>query len=137
MTVFADIEGDASALLILTSAIHGKADHEAFNKWYDEVHVPDLLTIPEFQSARRYRVSDARLFPGQVQEPNFEYVAIYRIKAADENALRAAAKRVEELGMSGISQSDAFDYSRVTATYVLPISDEIEKDPKYERSRQS
>lgn len=30
-------------------------DEEAFHRWYDETHLPDILACPGWLSARRYR----------------------------------------------------------------------------------
>lgn len=35
-------------------------DEEEYNRWYDEVHVPAVLQLDGFVSARRFRLSDAR-----------------------------------------------------------------------------
>jgi hypothetical protein len=125
---------EASALLVLTSGTVPGTDQDAFNRWYTGTHVPDILTIPGIISCRRYRVTTARLHPGHILEPAYEYSAIYQIRASSDEALQAVAKRIEDLGNSGISESDAFDYSRVTAAFLLPVSDVITKDAEYRRS---
>ncbi len=46
-----------------------------FNEWYDGAHVPELLAVPGFVSARRYRrVGD---------DGEHEYLAVYEIEADD------------------------------------------------------
>jgi hypothetical protein len=127
-------DGEASALLVLTSGTLKGTDQQAFNKWYTETHVPDLLTIPEIKSCRRYRVTTARLYPGHIQEPQYEYSAIYQITAKTDADMHAVVKRIEELTTKNISVNEAFDYSRTTATFLLPISDIIPKDPNYKHS---
>lgn len=124
----------ASALLILSSGTLAGTDQDAFNRWYTETHVRDILTIPGIVSCRRYKVTNARLLPGYILEPSYEYSAIYQIQASSEAALQALANRIEDLGNSGISESDAFDYSRVTAAFLLPISDVITQDAQYRKS---
>ncbi|MCG6121619.1 MAG: hypothetical protein MEP57_02745 [Microvirga sp.] len=44
-------------------------DEEAFNRWYDEIHLPDILACPGWLSAKRY----ASLEGGP------RYVAVYEI----------------------------------------------------------
>lgn len=44
------------------------AHEEAFNRWYDEVHLPDLLACPGWLSARRYTALEGP-----------KYVAVYEI----------------------------------------------------------
>jgi hypothetical protein len=127
-------EAEASALLVLTMGTVKGTDHKAFNKWYTETHVPDLLTIPEIKSCRRYRVTSARLYPGHIQEPQYEYSAIYQITARTDADMHAVVKRIEELAAKSISVNESFDYSRTTATFLVPISDVILKDPAYKHS---
>jgi hypothetical protein len=40
-------------LLVMTDAVEG--NEEEFNTWYDTVHLPEMLTIPGFISAQRFR----------------------------------------------------------------------------------
>lgn len=46
---------------------------EAWNEWYDTIHVPALLTVPGFRSARRYQERGAA----------GRYLAVYEIDSAD------------------------------------------------------
>jgi len=126
--------GDVSALLILTAGTNDGTDQEAFNRWYNEVHVPDILTIEEFESCRRYKVARARLYPGVLAQPTHEYAAVYKIRARTEEDLERAVERLNELGASGISVNTGFDNSRTMASFLLPVSDEITKDPNYRHS---
>jgi hypothetical protein len=52
---------------------------EAFNLWYDGVHVPDVLAVPGFLSCQRYRIVGG---PG---EP-CRYLAAYEIESDDPQA---------------------------------------------------
>lgn len=45
------------------------------NEWYDGTHIPELLAVPGFRSARRYRLV------GDDGAP--EYLAVYEIEADD------------------------------------------------------
>jgi hypothetical protein len=124
-------EDAPTALLILASATLPGSDRDAFNKWYTEVHVPDVLTIEEFVSCRRYKVAGARLNPGHQAQPTHEYVAVYKIRARTEEDLARAVAHLDALRDSGISVSTSFDFTRTTASFLLPITDEIVKDPDY------
>lgn len=71
---------------------------DAFNRWYDDVHLPDLLRIPGIVDARRLdlapfqsitdpetgalAVSDAGRQPGQ-----FPYLAVYDFETDDVQAV--------------------------------------------------
>lgn len=54
---------------------------EAFNTWYNEVHIPELLSLPGFLSAERFREVG----------PDIHYLALYRLSnaaAADSDAFQ-------------------------------------------------
>lgn len=64
------------------------AEREAeYNDWYVNTHIPEILAIPGFVSARRYKV------PG----PDPAYLAIYAIEADD------LTSPVKELGARSAS----------------------------------
>ena len=58
--------------------------HGEFNDWYDNVHVPDIMTIPGFKRAARYMNPDiSTLETGR-------YLAIYEIETDDINDITTA-----------------------------------------------
>jgi hypothetical protein len=64
-------------------------DREAeYHKWYNEVHLPEILSVEGFVSARRFAPVDG----------NGPFVAIYEV---DTDDLQAAAERLYALGQSG------------------------------------
>jgi hypothetical protein len=64
--------------LVLSNPVEGREDD--FNRWYDDEHVEDLLSIEGFTAAQRYRL--AALGPGQ-DKPTYRYAAIYEADADD------------------------------------------------------
>jgi len=69
-----------TGLLIVWTDIAPEYEAE-FNEWYDKEHIPQLLSVPGFQTARRY----------QAIEGKPKYLAVYRL--ADETVLRSDAFR--------------------------------------------
>jgi hypothetical protein len=55
----------------LTNPTHPDLNHERFNKWYDEVHVPDVVNSGMAELALRYK----NLNP----DAKYQYLAVYRI----------------------------------------------------------
>jgi hypothetical protein len=45
--------------LVLTNATAG--DDEAFNRWYNDVHIPDLLRVPGVKSAQRFKATPRQM----------------------------------------------------------------------------
>ena len=64
-----------SVLIVLTNASEG---HEAeFNDWYDNVHLDEVLALPGFVSARRFKLSDEQLPEDQMAPSRQRFLAIY------------------------------------------------------------
>jgi hypothetical protein len=72
---------DEDLLLVFTNAVDGR-DAE-FDRWYDDIHVPQVLAVPGVTAAQRYRV-------GELETPDVEgvdtppppihrYLAVYRL----------------------------------------------------------
>jgi hypothetical protein len=74
---------------MVTSRCKDPAREEEFNKWYDEVHLPDILSTPQFVAAQRYKLAG----PPSKSEPEATYLAIYEIEGDDT---RAAMKALGE-----------------------------------------
>lgn len=67
-------------MVVLTEAT--SEDEEAeFNDWYDNTHLADVLKIPGFVAATRYRLSDAQ--PEGSNPATNKYLAIYEIESDD------------------------------------------------------
>jgi hypothetical protein len=53
----------------------------AFNKWYDEIHLQEILAVKGYVSAQRFYVSDAQMV-GRAG-PAHKYLTIYEIETDD------------------------------------------------------
>jgi hypothetical protein len=80
-------------LLVHTQAHPGR--EEEFHAWYDGTHVPDVLAVPGFVSARRFRAEPS--LRGDL--PSHPFLALYEIETDDLpaalTALRAATAAME------------------------------------------
>lgn len=65
----------AGGILLVESQPASPADAAAYNNWYDNVHVPEILKVDGFVSARRFASADGTKF-----------VAIYEIDGDVEAA---------------------------------------------------
>jgi hypothetical protein len=87
------------SFIVLTNSVEGRDDE--YNKWYDDVHLDDVLAVPGFVAAQRFRRLDSD------STSPFGYVAIYEIETDDIDAtmksLTAAA------GTDAMIISDAMD----------------------------
>jgi hypothetical protein len=69
--------GKTEALLVVRTDI--APEHEtAFNEWYDEVHLPEIVGVPGVRSGRRYRIVEGdEVFPGEGVPA---YLAVYELE---------------------------------------------------------
>ena len=65
-----------SVFMALTNSISPDRDEE-YNRWYNEVHANDLLSLPTMRSLIRYRAVQ-QITPGG-GEPFHKYLAIYNV----------------------------------------------------------
>jgi hypothetical protein len=79
-------------LVVLSNAVEGK--DEAFNAWYTDTHLKDLLKIPGYEAAQRFRQSDTQL--GNAANLPYQYLAIYEVETDD---LPAAANAMTSTPM--------------------------------------
>jgi hypothetical protein len=76
-------------MVVQSSPASPEQDAE-FNKWYDEEHLPEMLSVAGFTAARRYRLRDA----GPVKAPASVqgYLAVYEVEAEDLDAALTAMR---------------------------------------------
>ncbi len=49
------LKGDPKFIYVVEAELAADADADGWNRWYDEKHVPELLTVPGFLTATRFR----------------------------------------------------------------------------------
>lgn len=87
-------------LLALTTPVAGKED--AYNEWYQNTHLPQVVALPGVLGAQRYK-QVAKLI-GADSNP---YLAVYDIEADDPMAFLGALGQAAAAGE--LTQSDASD----------------------------
>ena len=85
-------------LVTLTRAVPGREDE--FNDWYDNHHLPQLLGLPGFRSAQRFRLARS-LDP----DPPPPWLAIYEIDTDDIDAVLGSLRDAAGSGLLTISDS--------------------------------
>jgi hypothetical protein len=60
-------------MVVASSPAEGREDE--YNEWYNQEHIPALLSVPGFVSARRFRVRG--------DTDGHKYLAIYELEADD------------------------------------------------------
>jgi hypothetical protein len=91
--------------IAVTDSVPGR--EEEFNTWYEQQHVPDLLRIPGFVAARRFKLVQSQGgLPGR-------YLALYEIETDDPQG--ALAELMNRAGTAQMVMSEAFDPGKVAA----------------------
>jgi hypothetical protein len=73
------------AVLLVYTDVEPERDDE-FNRWYDDVHLADVLAVPGMVAARRYRLSG----PAPSDQPiAARYLVIYELDTDDVEGVRA------------------------------------------------
>jgi hypothetical protein len=99
-------------MLVFSNAVEGREDE--YNKWYDEVHVKDVVSVGPFKSAQRFKVSQGAGLPDQ----SHGYLAIYEFDGESKEAfesLRAAR--------GGFQMSDAIAPNNALMIFVEDYED--------------
>jgi 3-oxo-5alpha-steroid 4-dehydrogenase len=105
-------DADGYRLLVLSNAVAG--EDEAFNRWYDEQHLHDVLTVPGISAAQRFAIDP--LQPGE--DSAWRYAAIYQMGADPQASLAAMNARI---GGPDMPLSPAFDLASVQIRLLRPL----------------
>jgi hypothetical protein len=102
--------------VVLSNAQDGT--DEQFNCWYTETHLGDILALPGYSAAQRFKLSETQLAAGDLL---YRYLAIYEVDA-DDVAVAAEALRANTGGMV---IDRALDRSRTVAWFFTPITERV------------
>jgi hypothetical protein len=105
-------------LLALTNAVPGGDDD--LNRWYDAQHVPDVLAVPGFASAQRFKVLAG--FEGQLQ---WRYLTLYELDTETPAALMQDLG--QRFGTPAMPVSPALHVESAGAVVLEAIGDRVER----------
>jgi Domain of unknown function (DUF4286) len=104
--------------VVLTNPTSGK--EAEYNEWYNTQHIPDVLNVPGFVAAQRFRLADEQMSD---QNP-LRYLALYEIETDDlAGALKDLKSRV---GSADMVMSDAIDLNGVGAHIFTPVAEQVQ-----------
>lgn len=114
-------------MLAFTQPTSPESD-EAFNEWYSNKHIHDLVGIPGVIAATRYAIAqDVETLPG-VGGPEQKYLAIYEIEGETEADLEKFAETLRNALSDGTADiSPHLDMTRLGASLCLPLNDRLER----------
>jgi hypothetical protein len=86
--------------VVMTDPVEGREDE--YNRWYNEVHLQDVVSVPGFVSAQRFKM----IIPVQGSFAN-RYLSIYELECADPTVVLQDLLKAAESG--GMFISEALD----------------------------
>jgi hypothetical protein len=85
----------AKYMLVVGMNVPDPSKEKEFNDWYNKIHIPDVLEIPEFKKASRLE----HVSPG---EKDTKFMALYEIETSDIKAtMKALDSKVAEKRKAG------------------------------------
>jgi hypothetical protein len=120
-----DEEGNVVArklLLVQTSPVAGREDD--YEKWYDEVHLRDIVDLPGVVSGQRYGMVEGVVPGAPAPDPAAvkSYLTIYELDG-DPSAI--FAEMMARIGDGRMALSDSLDMARTVMTLWSPHGDRI------------
>jgi hypothetical protein len=103
-------------LVVLSNAQEGT--DEAFNRWYTDTHLGDVLSLPGYTAAQRFKLSDAQLAEGELP---YRYLALYEVEAEDAQAACDALRS----GAATMVIDPSLDRDRTVAWFFTPIAERV------------
>jgi hypothetical protein len=103
--------------MVQSNAVEGQ--DAAFNDWYDNVHLGEVLSVPGFTAAQRFRVRGEPV-AGQSRH---RYLAIYELDTDDPQASLDALSAAVRSGE--INMTDTISTEDVSAVLFEPIGERM------------
>jgi hypothetical protein len=103
-------------MLVLSDPVPGTED--TFNEWYTGRHLDDIVAMPGFTSARRYKLRDVSL--GSVSN---KYLAIYNMETDDPDGVVEHMFSLRDT--EAMPMTPAFDMDSVNVSVFEVISEEV------------
>jgi hypothetical protein len=105
--------------VVMTNPTEGKEGE--FNEWYNGQHIPDVLNVPGFVCAQRFKIADAQM--GGEASKAYKYLALYEIETED---IAGVLKELRARGgTSEIVPSDAIDTKKVGTYMFTPVAEKV------------
>jgi hypothetical protein len=91
-----------------------------YNEWYNKIHIPDVLNVPGFVAAQRFKLADSQFADGK---PAHRYLALYELETDDlKGSFKELQKRV---GTADMFMSDAIDMKGLSASTFTPVAERV------------
>jgi hypothetical protein len=107
-----------NVLMVLSNPTEGEDD--AYNDWYTNTHLDEVVSIPGFVSAQRYKLTDAQIagFPAA----SHTYLSIYEIEGDPADAF---AVLVDELQSGRMELPASIEQATISPWSFEAISERV------------
>jgi hypothetical protein len=102
-------------LVVFTESRPGQEDE--FNRWYNEVHVKDLLAIDGIEAVQRFQLSDVN----PAQPAPHRWLGVYEISADPQDVMAALVAGRD----TRAPNSPAYDSAKTVRWYYTAITDRL------------
>lgn len=104
-------------LLVVHTQPVSAEQEDAYNDWYNNEHLDDVVRLSGYRAAKRYVRSDVNAVEG-VGPAQHKYLAIYEL---DTDDVELAATNLKEAVAAGMPLSEALDGENMSVDFYLPI----------------
>ena len=87
-------------MAVYSNAVAGRDDD--YNKWYNDIHLGEVLQLPGFVAAQRFAVTGE---PVSGKAPAHNYLAIYEMEANDPQACLDTLSKAVASGKLNVSDA--------------------------------
>jgi hypothetical protein len=94
-------------LIVYSSPVPGR--EREYNDWYNNQHLQDVLTIPGYVRAQRFKLTDFKL-DAAMPDVSHQYAAFYYMETDDPEAALSDLKNRVETGAIGLCEAMATDF---------------------------
>jgi hypothetical protein len=104
--------------VVLTNPTSG--NETEYNRWYNEQHIPDVLNVPGFVAAQRFKLADSETGD---KHPH-RYLALYELETDD---LAATLKELRARGgTNDMIMSDSIDLKSALSHMFTPVAEKVQ-----------
>jgi hypothetical protein len=103
-------------LLVFSNPTEGAEDE--YNRWYNDVHLPEVVQTDGFVSAQRFRLDDGAA--GVVEQ---RYLAVYEVEGDDVEL----AKKSLDQAAGSYNMSRAIDLKNTKVVWASAVSEVVER----------
>jgi hypothetical protein len=108
------------ALLVVLTNPASESAEAAYNDWYQGSHLPDVLRVPGYRRATRYRSAGG--LGGGPSPFEQRYLALYELEAADEAGVQAISdEHMRRIAAGEMRRTDAIDGPSMRALYYRAV----------------